>query len=341
MNRISPEILFANINTPKRIEIRSECDFYGASRLISDAIDGFRPEMLRGFWYHGWQYNPPEFLELYRWHKAPASWPLLVHRESEQLAMFKLGATSAKAIGAPILYCEDIKVSKFPNSLLIMPFHSLDYVTFEYAESDYFQCLDSVIGDFDVVAACIHPSCLSSGRWISDLRKRQIPYIIGAEAHDENGLRRMKQLLSRFTHVTSNWVGSHIAYAALCGAAPSIYGPRPFFKREEFEHDPYYLEHPHILEWWLSVENGNHVGREYGFLFREPHIADQCVNWARSQLGYENMLSHNEVASLLMCEEERDTRNSRRNDSAPSLITRSLQFCKTLLDAANKRHANK
>jgi len=339
--QLGTDILLAAVDTPDPIKIRSECDFYGASRLIANALNGFSPEMFLGFWYHGWQYNPPQFLELYRWHKAPDDWPLLVHRQSEQHALARFGAKNSRAIGAPILYCNDRKVVRISNSLLIMPFHSLDYVKIKYVEAEYFKCLDSVISAFDVVAACIHPSCLSSGRWISELKKREIPYVIGAEANDGNGLKRMKQLLSRFTHVTSNWIGSHIVYAGLCGAAPSIYGPRPFFKKEEFKNDPYYNAHPHILDWWLSQENSDYVRSEYGFLFRKPHEADRCVEWSQSQLGYENMLSYSEVASLLMRAEDRKASGVRTEKNSISIRKRFCQFLKMCCNIENPRHGNR
>jgi hypothetical protein len=300
------ESCFARVDDPEPIELRSECDFYGASRLVASATPGVTPQMLKGFWFHGWQYNPPSFPELYRWHEAPKHWPVLVHRKEEEVALRDFGLRNVHAVGAPILYCSSPTNTKLSNSLLIMPFHSLDYVQFSYNEAEYFHDLDNILCEFDTVAACVHPSCLASGRWVAGFEERGIRYFLGARADDGRGLLRMTQMLGQFTHVTSNWIGSHLVYAALCGSAPSIYGPRPYISKEMFSRDPYYIKYPHILKWLLKVENSDYSRNKYAFLFRNPHEAEPCVNWALRSLGYENKRRATDVASLLSMHEYRN-----------------------------------
>jgi hypothetical protein len=305
-NKLISKGIFDDIDKPCHITLNSECDFYGASLLISRRkifSRANKQSRLTGFWTHGWVYLPFRFAELYRWHDAPIDWPLLVHREEEKRNLLGLGISNVHVVGAPFIYCPDRVVQRLPKSLLIMPFHSLDYVKQKYLEDEYFEALAPEIEKFDVVAACVHPSCIRSRRWIEGLQKRSIPYVTGAEATDKNGLLRIKQIMSRFTHVTSNWIGSHIVYAAYCGCSVSICGPRPIFNEHDFVDDPFYKNHPEILGWWLTLENSEWVCTKYAFLFRKPHEAEPCKEWALSRLGHENKRSAADVASLLSAHE--------------------------------------
>lgn len=288
--------MFGHIEDPVYLPTQSECDFYGASRLIAD--EGCN-EKLRGFWYHGWGHNPCNFIEQYRWHEAPETWPLLVNTSTEAAKLKQLGARNVHAVGAPILYCPKQIVTRLPNSILIMPFHTLEQLRIPYEEERYFAMLDEKLSLFDYVGACLHPACLQQGRWVRRLSARKIPFICGTSTDDAKGLIRMAQLLGRFTHVTSNWLGSHIAYAGFHGCAVSIFGPRPHFTHEMFNQHPYYQAYPHILDWFIAIENSGYAESRYGFLFASPEKARPCVQWAREQLGHPNMRPKPEVAKLL------------------------------------------
>lgn len=260
--------IFSHVSKPSEIKVQSECDFYGASRLVlkkhwrgyKSGFGLFKEQhQLKGFWTHGWTYFPCEFLELYRWHDAPAAWPLLVHQEEERERLARLGVKNVHAVGAPFIYCPEPQVERLPQSLLVMPSHSLENLRPRHEEEEYFEALDAVLSNFKTAAACVHPSCLRSGRWIKGFESRGIPYIVGAEVSDRNGLLRIKQIMSRFTHVTSNWIGSCIAYAAACGCSVSLYGPRPEFHAQDFAEHPFYKQHPAILDWWIDFENSDYV----------------------------------------------------------------------------------
>jgi hypothetical protein len=288
--------LFAHVSEPCLIEPNSECDFYGASRLL---VNRKATRSLRGFWSHGWAYRPCPFIEQYRFHAAPNEWPTLVHREDERKLLASQGHANVYAIGAPILYCPKPSVQRLANSLLIMPQHTLPEINLHDHEEAYLRMLDSLIPSFDFVGACVHPSCAEQDRWISSLRARNIPVINGASAKDGNGLIRMMQLLARFSHVTSNWIGSHVAYAAYYGCRVSIYGPKPEFARDAFGKHPFYQAHPHILDYFIELENSGYVQSTYDFLFIPPTESRACVGWAEEQLGLPSVLPSDQVADLL------------------------------------------
>lgn len=301
-------LVFGHVSPIHRIALKSECDFYGASHLIASAVQesgklapkaGLIADNVQGFWTHGWMYYPCPFVEIYRWHDAPEEWPTLVHREGDRATLMAAGLKNVHAVGAPFLYCPKVHVDRLPRSLLVMPFHSLDYVQPRYKEERYFEALDAVIDEFDVVAACVHPSCVRTGRWIEGFEKRGIPYTTGAEATDRNGLLRIKQIMNRFTHVTSNWMGSHIAYASCCGCCVSVYGPRPIFYKEDFGNDPFYKRFPNILDWWIEHENSSYALRTYAFLFVRPDKATPHEAWGLSQLGAECGRSSENIYELL------------------------------------------
>jgi hypothetical protein len=292
--------IFKHVSPPKKIKLESEIDFYGASRIIQKNPIFFKTH-LKGFWLHGWQYiDQVPFIELYRWHKAPSNWPLLVHREDEKNQLVKLGDKNVHAVGAPILYCPEIKVEKLPKSLLIMPNHTLEKVELKNDEENYFKELDRVLGDFDTIAACLHPACIGKRRWVSELDSRGIPYIVGTEASDGNALIRMQQILKRFTHITTNALGSHVVYASLFGCCVSIFGSTPQLKKEYFVNDPYYNKFPHVLDWFLEIENSNYCSSRYSCLYCSPNEASEHVAWAKNQLGIQNMRPHSKIVELLI-----------------------------------------
>jgi hypothetical protein len=238
---------------------------------------------------------------LYRWGWLGQNLRLLVHREEEERFLRGCGFGDAIAVGAPFLYSGPMSLKKTPGSLLIVPFHTLDQCNYDYSDYDeesYFTTLDPFLRKFEYVAACIHPSCARKGNWLRPLQRRSIPWTLGAEVFDRNGLSRVRALFEQFSHVTSNSIGSHIPYAASCDCSVSIYGPQPEFRASNWSADLYYKEHPHILEWLEYLEKSRFVERTYGWLFREPTTDANDRDWALHQLGHSNLTTPIRLAEL-------------------------------------------
>jgi hypothetical protein len=83
----------------KTAMLLSECDYYGASRLISDKLKLDDVPASHAMWAHGWKYYPSEHHEVYKWAWHGQDLQLLVHREEERFLR-------AIAVGAPFLYVE-------------------------------------------------------------------------------------------------------------------------------------------------------------------------------------------------------------------------------------------
>ncbi len=281
-------------------EPRNEADFYGATDLIAAALGLSAAPTPQAVWTHGWHYNPPQFVETFLWQGPGPGRAVLTHRENDAAFLRANQAPLSVAVGAPFLYVPAaFDGPRLPDSLLIMPFHSLDETRHIPDEQAYFEAIDPHLARFAHVAACIHPSCVKKNLWIGGLAARGIPWVNGAEVRDRNALRRVRSLLSRFTHVTSNWIGSHVPYAALLGCRVSIFGPPPVFRREDYENQPFYKQHPQILERDLDLLHRGYVRETFPQFFAPPDAGVGDPAWAWEQLGGASQKDPVTVARLL------------------------------------------
>ena len=102
--------------------------------------------------------------------------------------------------------------------------------------------------------------------------------------------------MSQFEFVTSNVIGSHIAYAAAFGAKVSISGPYQKWSRSEYLKEPIYQENPVLLDYLEMEEN---IAREnYPFLFVEPRSAKQHIDWGLEMIGMANKVSSTQLKVL-------------------------------------------
>ena len=284
---------------PTKIDtLWTECDYYGASHIISGKLKLGHVPVSKARWAHGWEHLPCEHQERYNWGWNGQRFRNLVHREEEARFLRRCGFDDAMPVGAPFLYTDWINRRKIAGSLLIVPFHSLENLVRDYDEESYFLMLDPFLRKFDHVAACIHPSCAHKGFWLRSLQRRSIPWTHGAEVHDSNALRRMRGVFEQFSHVTSNSIGSHVPYAAFCNCSVSIYGPQPHFRPSDWRAHPYYKENPKILEWMVDLHNTQYVERTFAWLFREPTTDANDRDWALQQLGHSNMKTPIQLADL-------------------------------------------
>ena len=105
-----------------------------------------------------------------------------------------------------------------------MPAHSSEDTTSEWKFEEYAEEMARIRASFSEVWVCIHPSCWEHGYWVDAFKKRGFPLVQGALYTDRNALERLARLFSSFEYVTTNTMGSHIAYAAYWGAKVSLYG---------------------------------------------------------------------------------------------------------------------
>lgn len=268
------------------IKLHTEADCYGISKQIANQF--YLPFSPRSFcgWLHGWMYPDlkyPEQFGLLSNHKY-----LVATKEHKHFLMKH--KKNAKAVGAPYIYAEVFDVKKIQrksNTLLVMPPHGLPYTTEKWDEEVYIKQIDNLKDKFDYIVACIHPSCAEKNSWIVNLEKYKIPWVVGADMRDKNALIRMRRIFRSFEYMTTNCIGSHVAYAAYSGCKVSIFGNYAEFTSEDVKGDILYMKYPHVMEHNLRCSTKKSISKKFPFLFAHPKAAVQHVEWGSKQLGAE------------------------------------------------------
>jgi hypothetical protein len=268
----------------KPSKLRCEPDCYGISRLISRKLHlQFTPLSFVN-WLHAWFSLDLEYVEQFG---MDSTKKYLVATEKHE-NFLKSRGKNAKAIGAPYVYVkilDDLKITRNPGSLLVMPPHGLSYTTEKFDEAKYVQVINELKKDFKDVVVCIHPSCIDKNHWVKSFNKIGIPFIVGANLADKNSLIRMHRIFQHFEFVTTNKIGSHVAYAAYSGCKVSIYGDYEEFKDDDLKNDLLYKAYPHVLKHNLHSGSEKKIREKYHFLFTHPKDAIDLIDWAAIELG--------------------------------------------------------
>lgn len=227
----------------------------------------------------------------------------LVARQIHQTRLEALGYKQVTSVGYPYLYMEDFGIPKQPrwqHSLLVMPPHSLADSSENWDELQLIERVQLLKPHFKAIVFCIHHQCIQKGYWVTNLDKFGFDYVIGSHQYDANGLARMYQIFNTFEYVTTNSWGSHILYAAYSGAKVSAI--QPFFEKTTAN----YTRRVYINEKYrqANIEKFASFGYEavkqdYPWFFCEPYEAALQIEWAKTQIGFENKKSLNELAKLL------------------------------------------
>jgi len=274
---------------------------YGAAALTASYC-GLKkvPRHLRGYWQHGWiaSYRLPLPPALIVDHSVSPDGYCWVARKDEEACLRAAGFRHVTAIGLPVVYLPPRPIRRRPDSLLVMPAHSLSYTTCSRKFDEYAESIAAIRDEFSEVVVCVHPSCWKHGYWVDAFRKRGFPVVVGASFKDRNALERVRHLLSSFEYVVANNLGSQLAYAAYFGAKPSIYGPYAAFREEDFNNDPVYRRNPGLLAIALKSVSEEELRRNHPWLFCHPREAEACVEWGRFEVGEANKISPRTMRSL-------------------------------------------
>lgn len=186
--------------------------------------------IINGIWQHGvfgpWDLQIPKSII----YNSPASLDTLclVARDDLKAALVELGYRNVKTIGMPINYLPERNFDRIPDSLLVMPSHSL--VGFQYKNHDQFlkyaEEIYQASKKFKTTLICLHPNCIKNKLWIREFEHFGFEITFGADTGDLNALERIRSLCAQFEVVTSNDWGSHIAYSLALGCKVSVHGTR-------------------------------------------------------------------------------------------------------------------
>lgn len=299
MKTLEIDWILKNLPPSSKIKLNAEADFYGISHIIASKLKKKSPPRSFATWIHGWLFpekiiKPEQILfyeGIFKTH--------LVANQSQVEALKSFGIHNVEAVGLPFIYLDDIQLPRKDNSLLVMPPHSLTYTKYDWNQKEYVDEICSLKPYFSSIVACLHSACISNGYWIQEFTDAGIPYIMGAAADDRNALIRMRSIFRSFEYMTTNTLGSHIAYASYCGCKVSFFGKYQQFTREDTRYDPYYIKHPELIELWLELTKESYIRTKLPHLFVEPRDAVEMTKWAGEMLGLEYKKSPEVIADLM------------------------------------------
>ena len=293
------EWLDSRLPPVRTIERRSEADYYGASDVIGAALGYAALPMSIASWKHGVSYersmNAPELL-LTEGNRASRH---LVANEWQANTLRQGGYFRVHAVGVPFIYAEPSGADRLPNSLLVMPAHHVANATHSFDEAGYADRLQAIRGHFDTVVACVSATCAREGAWTRAFEKIGLPWIVGADSNDGNALRRMRQIFSMFEFMTTNTLGSHVAYAAYSGCRVSIWGPYAEVRLEDYRNVAWYRKNWSRAAELIACYAESRVRRDHPILFRQPWAAEDLREWAEPFVGHAHRRQPSEIAQLL------------------------------------------
>ena len=288
-----------NLPPFQEIKLNGEADFYGISHIIASRLNKKSPPRSFATWIHGWLFpekiiKPEQILfyeGIFKTH--------LVANQFQVEALKSFGIHNVEAVGQPFIYADNIELPRKANSLLVMPPHSLPYIKHDLNQKEYVKEICSLKPYFSTIVACVHSACISNGYWIQEFTDAEIPCISGAAINDKNALRRMQAIFKSFEYMTTNTLGSHIAYASYCGCKVSFFGKYQQFTREEAKYIPYYIKNPEFIELRLELTQESYIRTKLPHLFTHPQEAVIMTEWAREILGLEYKKSPELISKLL------------------------------------------
>jgi hypothetical protein len=290
---------------------------YGANLIARDYCDIALPNPeIPDYWMHGWipafHNVDPALIALHKKEGQHAGYdyqaqiraekaatPQRVSRQDQADYLRAHGYRHVQAIGLPIVYIRDPQPQRIPGSLLVMPPHSHrihgpgDPLAERYAD-----VICDLKRHFAHIRVCLHEDDLAKRQWVESFRLRGIEVFPSADQSDPSTLRRLYRILSSFEFVTTNGFGSHIAYAAYCGARVSVFGPYAEFPYHRLLRTHTIKMFPHLAPIARPLHTEAALRKHYPFLFVEPHRAEVMREWGAAEVGEDNRLSPAELAEL-------------------------------------------
>jgi len=249
---------------------------------------------------HGWQFRPLRSIR-YIILTEPEQIRHLVATREEERFLRDAGLEQTDAVGMPFLYAEPFAgdVERIPDSVLFLPQHRLGDVPGGRDETSFMDVVQDLQHRFETVVACVHGTCVLDGTLPRMLEAKKIPWVEGADSRDRCALVRMHRLFRSFEYVTSNAFGSHLPYAAYCGAKTSVYGELAAPDIERLRHHSVYIRFPELLDQLAEDMSERILRARFPFLFCEPRRAAELNDWASRVLGADLIRSPHEIAQLL------------------------------------------
>lgn len=264
--------------------------YCGLSELPSPSV---------GFWQHGvhmpWNLDNPKLIAA----SALPSERCFVARQDEKAALLKHGYQHVEAIGLPIVYLPHREVARLPDSLLIMPAHTLPPMRLNpKATKDYVNAIAKHVRAFKTAVVCLHRSCVEQGFWVGEFRDAGFDIIVGADHYDRNALERVRLMLASFETMTTNVIGSHLFYANYLGTKVSLFLEDKIHDEASYRQVDFYKKNPDAYD-QASRRLEERADAPWLDRFRVPPSEAVCdLEFGEHFVGLANKKSHHQLAHL-------------------------------------------
>ncbi len=297
-SRIADVIAFCDAES-----VRHKYNYAYGDTLVAAKHCGFPdiPFHLKGEWQHG--ANMPERncdpdlvigsdgLSYTRKHNT-----YFVARMDQEQYLKSLGFKSVHAIGLPIVYVPTVAWPRVPETLLVMPTHTLPEMSVTKAEDDYVSFINEQRSRFATTIVCLHRNCYDNSPWRRKFKEIGITVVRGADPDDVYSYEKLSMLFSTVECMTTNGFGSHVPYAAYFGAKVSICGTVPEYEQSDFANVPFYKNNPRMFD--LIQECMIQIRKSHHYLYCMPTDATERKNWAAEVLGADNKRTPTELRNL-------------------------------------------
>lgn len=274
-------------------EVGPESTFYGAADNVALKLGLPRPRAVASHWMHGWHATLRPDPAFYFWSEHHAEMPLFVWTREQETHIGKVtGKSEIEAVGAPYLYASNEyadSIERVPGSLLIMPPHNKFEDEDGIATESYRDEILDLKANFEHVAACIH-YLFYDGSWGGFFKDLKIPYFSLGTLSDINFHNKQRCVFRRFESMTTTTFGSHVPYAGIDGCKVSVFGEGKRYTENELKNAAPYKGRPDLVRWALDEQDQILAGDVHGHLFCHPTEAKPCLDWARNELGFFNMV---------------------------------------------------
>ena len=259
------------------------------------------PRPARGLWMHGWGsvkiLRSP--LEVFGTAIPKKTTFLFVSNNEFKHYLNEHGYTNVHAIGLPFCYAKQQTPRREPQSLLVIPPHSIPGVNFEKVNlKNYADYIKTITKRFRKIAALIYFYDYDNNTPIKQaMAETNLELIRGAEHPSDNTYNHLFELFSKYEFMTTNFEGSHIAYAASCGMKISISGPFFCWNERNLNDVTFYKNYPEYKS-NLMKEDVVQVRSRLGQFFREPTEAIEAESWGKNEIGSDKKVSPRKLKKL-------------------------------------------
>jgi FkbM family methyltransferase len=264
------------------------------------------PEII---WQHGWltpfHNRDPDTLV---GESAQTSYLLnetyLVAREDQAHALRDFGILDSHAIGLPFAYAlamHEEQNRRTPRSVVVMPsaHGSVSSSTSLHLDTSYINYLLEHLDEFGTIKVVMNCDDLENGR--SELWENHgFRVEPGACESDDSSFPRLIEIFSQTEVVTTNGFGSHIVYAAAAGCKVSVAGPGPEnISSKNPWSAPFYVNRPDLVKIEYEILADTNCFLKAMGVFTDPVDSVDLTAWARSQIGFDRVLTPQELRTLL------------------------------------------